>query len=204
MVDIEIKGLEGARKWFDPKNVDRAAKDAINEAAKKARTAADTEIRKTWNMTKQSLKGRLKQVSKATEGKLESIIEAKSRPISLSSFGLTATSGRTKQTRKGVQTLKRASSQQGVSVQILKGKPKTHLPHAFLKRMGGSSETGGNFRVFERMTKRRLPLADRHIITVASMFDRPDVQNSMEQTIEETFNQRFNHHLDRLLDRAGR
>lgn len=199
MLEVKIDGLEDALRWFDPKIVDNAAKRAINDAAKKARTAADAEIRKTWNLAKKNLKGKLQVTQKASLEDLAAIVEAKSRPISLSEFGVTATRGKVKQTRKGIQILKRASRQQGVSVQILKGKPKTRLPHAFLGKVGG-----GHQRVFERMTKSRLPLADRHVITVASMFEKTDVQSAVEDAIDDTFVRRFNHHLDRLLSGKGR
>jgi hypothetical protein len=201
MLIVKIDGIDRALRLFDEKVVNKAAKFAINDTAKKARTTADTSLRQKWNIKKEDIKDKLVLTKKANEADLTAIVQAKGRPLGLSYFNIVAYKGRSKRTAKGVQTLKRASRQGGVFVQILKGKPKTHLPSAFVKRVGSGRGSIGNLRVFERMGKARLPIADRHVITVASMFGARAVQRATEETVDDTFNNRFNHHIDRLMSK---
>lgn len=201
MLSIRLKGLDNARRMFGERIVGRAASRAINETVKKVRTASGQEIRSEWNIKARDLNRKLRAIKMARSGDLEGIVEARSASFSLAYFGATAYKGRIKQTRTKGQKLKRASRKSGVYVKIKRGGGTTHKPNAFMAAVKAGKGNSYHIGVFERIGKARLPIVERKVITVASMFNQEPVQRIAIRTIDDTFNHRFNHHLDRLMSK---
>ena len=197
MISVRMEGVEEARATMDHKKVERAARMALNDSARTARTEAGKELRKKWNITASRVNKELKNLSFARVGNLAAIIEAKGRPISLVHFG----AKEVKSFRGGVRVttgrqskmMKRSSQARGVTVRIEKGKS-THLPNAFIATMR-SGYTG----VFQRWgTAGRLPVENKTSITIPSMYDQPKVQTATIRAAIKRWNERFQHHLDRF------
>lgn len=201
MLTVKLEGIKEVRRIFDEKVVNRAARQAINETVRGVRTATGKEIRKEWNIKSTDLSKKLRAIKMAKAGDLEGIVQAKGASISLAYFGAKAYRGRMVQTRTSGRKLKRASGKRGVYVKTRRSGGATHLPTAFMSAVragkGGSYHTG----VFQRAGKSRLPIVERRVITVASMFAQKPVQAAATRTINNTFQRRFNHHIDRLMSK---
>ena len=197
-INIKLEGVDQAMKQYDRALVERAARLAINDAARSARPEASREIRKKWNITAGRVNGELKNVKFASLSDLTAIIQAKGRPISLLHFGAKWVRGTRVESAKGVKQTKRVGRNQGVSVKILRGKT-TRLPNAFVARVA-AGKSGGTFQgIFERMTSKRLPIEHKSTITIASMFGQEPVQQATAKTAAKTWRARFIHHITRLL-----
>ena len=170
MLDIQLEGLDEALALFGTKKIDKAQGRSLNLAVRRGRTEASRLIRRHWNIKARDVNQRLTAVAKARPGRLKAEIVSRSRPFSLSYFGAKYYRGTTVQSRTSGRRLKRASGRSGVYVQIFRGGPQTHLPHAFM--IGISS---GHVGVFERKGKARLPIREERTITMASMFAQKEV-----------------------------
>jgi hypothetical protein len=201
MLRIKLEGLDRAMRMFDERIVGKAASQAINETVRGVRTAANKEIRAEWNVKASDLNQKLRAIKMAKYGDLEGIVEARSASFSLSYFGATAFRGTMKQTRTTGQRLKRASSKSGVYVRIKKEGGVTRLPHSFLASVAAGKGAGSHVGVFNRVGRKRLPIYERKVITVASMFGQQPVQDAAAKTVDEIFPRRFSHHIDRLLSK---
>ena len=201
MLTVRLEGLERAMRLFDERVVGRAASRAINETVRGVRTATGKEILKEWNVKSRDLSKKLRAIKMARYGDLEGIVQAGSASFSLSYFGATAYRGRFKQTRTSGQRLKRASSKSGVFVKIKRSGGMTHMPNAFMSAVKAGKGSSYHVGVFRRLTGSRLPIAERKVITVASMFNQQPVQDAAAKTIDDVFQRRFNHHIDRLMSK---
>lgn len=201
MLSVRLEGVDKAMRMFDARIVGQAASRSINETVRGVRTAAGKEIRKEWNIKASALVKKLRAKKMARVTDLEGIVEARSASFSLSYFGAKAYSGTMVQTRTMGKRLKRASSRKGVYVQIKRGGGTTHKPKAFMTAVRAGKGGGYHIGVFEREGKSRLPIVERKVITVASMFNQEPVQQVAIKTVDDTFPRRFSHHLDRLLSK---
>lgn len=201
MLSIRLEGFDRAMRMFDPRIVGRAASQSINETVRGVRTASGKETRKEWNIKAGDLSKKLRAIKMARTTDLEGIVEARSSSLSLSYFGAKAYSGTMVQTRTMGRRLKRASSRSGVYVQIKRSGGATHKPKAFMAAVKAGKGGSYHIGVFERVGKSRLPIVERKVITVASMFNQEPVQRVAIHTIDEVFPRRFSHHLDRLMSK---
>jgi hypothetical protein len=201
MLTVKLEGLERAMGMFEERIVGRAASQAINETVRGVRTATGKEIRKEWNIKAGDLNRKLRAIKMAMAGDLEGIVEAKSAAFSLSYFGAKAYKGRMVQTRTLGKRLKRASRKGGVFVRIKRSGGTTHLPKAFMAAVKAGKGGSYHIGVFHRVGKPRLPIVERKVITVASMFNQEPVQDAALKTIDDVFPRRFNHHIDRLMSK---
>lgn len=198
MIQIKLEGVEEALRAFDPKHVEKAAALGINDTVRQVRTATSQEIRKTWNVKAGDLAKKIKAVKMARNGDLNAIIEARSESFSLSYFGAKSFQGKLVQTRNMGRKLKRVSRKQGVFVTIKKGEAQTHIPQGFMAAVRAGKGDSYHIGVFERKGKDRLPIVERRVITLASMFAKPEVQKAAAEKVNEVWPRRFQHHLDRL------
>jgi hypothetical protein len=201
MLTVKLEGIEEARRMFDPKVVNRAAYQAINETVRGVRTATGKEIRKEWNVKAGDLNKKLRAVKMARYGDLEGIVAAQSGSFSLSYFGAKSYKGNTVQTRTSGRRMKRASGKGGVYVKIKRSGGVTHMPNAFMAAVRAGKGSASHIGIFHRVGKGRLKIIERRVITVASMFGKPAVQAAATKTINNTFSRRFNHHIDRLMQK---
>lgn len=90
MTGTYILAVEGLSSLEDienlPEEILRNARNAINKAADRARTASDREIRKELNFPAQYLRSRLSVRKRASGSNLEAIISGRDRPTSLARF----------------------------------------------------------------------------------------------------------------------
>lgn len=186
MLDIQLEGYDEALALFGSKKIDQAQGRALNLAARKGRTFAGQLIRKRWNIKAKDVNRRLTAVAEARPGRLKTEIVARSRPFSLAYFGAKHYRGTTVQTRTIGRRLKRASGRSGVYVQIFRGGPQAHLPHAFM-----SGLKSGHVGVFERMGKSRLPIRERYTITLASMLGQEEVSDPVFELVGRTWEDEF-------------
>jgi hypothetical protein len=201
MLSVKLEGLERAMRMFDERLVGKAASQAINETVRGVRTAAGKDIRAEWNVKASDLNKKLRAAKMAKYNDLEGIVEARSASFSLSYFNPTAFRGTMKQTGTTGQRLKRASRKSGVYVKIKKRGGMTHLPHSFLSSVAAGKGAGSHVGVFNRVGSKRLPIYERKVITVPSMFSQQPIQDGAAKTVDEIFPRRFSHHIDRLLSK---
>ncbi|MGE4544186.1 MAG: phage tail protein [Pedobacter sp.] len=201
MLSVRLEGLDKAMRIFDERIVSRAASQTINETVRGVCTSTNKEIRQEWNVKSADLSKKLRAIKMARATDLEGIVEARSTSLSLSYFGAKSYSGTMVQTRTVGKRLKRSSSRSGVYVQIKRGEGQTHKKNAFMTAVKAGKGGGYHIGVFERVGKSRLPIVERKVITVASMFNQEPVQRVAIKTIDDVFPRRFNHHIDRLMSK---
>lgn len=208
MITIKLEGVEQARKAYDPKIVNRAARMAMNEAARQARTAALKSIRveQGYNIKASDLRQKLRITSKASIADLTAELTATGRPISLAYFGAKEVRdiGRGRvltQTRTSGRIVKRTKAKRGVTVKIKRGKT-THMKDAFMSSVAAISKgelVGYHVGVFRRLTRKRLPIMEKAVVTIASMFGNSNTQAAITKAVEDTWRKRFDYHIKRLI-----
>lgn len=223
-VVIRLEGYEEARAAHSPKIARSAARMAINEAAKTGRTVAARLIVERWNVKKNKVNAELKNAIQATNARLEAVIVAKGRPISLSYYGFKGVSraissgGRGTQRKRNKEGKKTGRYQvmRGVSGSVLRGTKVTY-PRAFVATM--SSGFTGVFmneadffgRDYEYRTPRRGMYAGRKgrsgivslaTITLPSMMQQGRVYEPTRKAILDRLTERFYYHLARLREMA--
>ena len=213
MFNIELQGLNNVKKLLDPKIYQAAATSTVNKLMDKAKARATAEVLKSWNISGRDLsktstgKGRL-QVQRATWNNMTSILTITGRPLSLSLFGAKQIMGGSYRAkmgdaiRKGRVTgkmKKRGPVPQGVVVQLMKGHT-TFLRKSFLGRVQAGNQ-GHHVGVFQRQGESRLPILEKRLITVPSMFAQPRVMQAVEKTVSENTQKIFDHELEFYLSR---
>ncbi|MDO5646304.1 hypothetical protein [Paracoccus sp. (in: a-proteobacteria)] len=145
---LVIDGLDHLDNLSDlPKDVVRAARIAVNDAATRGRTAMAREVLREVNFPADYVTPRNKRlfVSKqARNNNLEAVITARSRPTSLARFTKESTAGR----KKG-----------GVRVEVKPGVVRV-MPGAFLMRLrsgSGLTDTKHNLGLAVRTAKGKPP-----------------------------------------------
>ena len=192
----------------------KATTSTLNKVIAQAKTAAVNVVTDRWNIKKSDLtttgtgKGRLK-ITRATWRNQSATMEISGRPLSLALFrpsqimGTTdiarliemiKTGKLTRHTRKA--GMKKAGLvPQGIAVQLLKtGKP-TLLYSSFLARVKAGRD-GEHRGVFNRITKSRLPIMEKRLITVASMFAEDKVIRKIERVVSEKTDEIFERELE--------
>jgi hypothetical protein len=214
MFKIELKGLKEVEKMLDPKIYQAAATSTVNKLMAKAKTAAVDKAVTIWNIKKSDLttsstgKARL-QVRRATWGDMTATLTITGRPLSLSLFGAKQVMGgsyRAKKVdsiRQGRVTAKMKKAgplPQGVLVQLQKGKT-TLLRSAFMARVKAGDQ-GHHVGVYQRQGPARLPILEKRLITVPSMFAQPRIMQAVEKAVSENTQKIFNHELEFYLNRG--
>jgi len=214
MFKIELKGLKEVERMLDPKIYQAAATSTVNKLMAKAKTAAVNEAVNIWNIKKSDLtttstgKGRL-QIQRATWSDMTSTLTITGRPLSLSLFGAKQIMGGSYRAkmgdaiRKGRVTgkMKKAGPvPQGVVVQLMKGHT-TFLRKAFMARVKAGDQ-GHHVGVYQRQGRARLPIFEKRLIKVPSMFVQPRIMQAVEKTVSENTQKIFNHELEFYLNRG--
>lgn len=180
--DIELPGIERARRQYSPVIARRATRSAMNKTIRSARTAASLEIRKKYNIKKKVLDKRTMKVIRARSSNLTSGIVVRGRPISLAFF-------KARQLKKGVK------------VGIIKGK-RILLPHTFLATVKAGKAGVAHTGVFKRRGKDRFPIAEPKVISVASMFASDTVMPKVRRVVRDRWFRTFANELRFFSQRA--
>lgn len=163
----------------------KAAASALNRAASSAKTAAGRKVRERYTIKAKDVNAAFKIVTKPSAGSLEAVLRAKTGSLPLINFQTKPSAPPGKKQPRG-----------GVKVGVLKGQRKS-LEHAFVAKVGA----GGHVGVFERSTRRRLPIKELFGPPIPEMLNAEEVRKDLEQTFSDTFEQRINHEMDRHLAR---
>lgn len=194
-------------KAIDPKIVRQAARAAIKRTADSAKSTASEEIRKVYNVKKSDLDPRIK-VSPPRSSDLTAVVSIGGKGMSLSYFGAKQITRARVLSRKGKGiasgklTKKMKSSgpvPSGVLVQVMKGKNTALLRNAFLAKM-----KTGHIGVFRRLGKKRLPVDEKNVISIASMAENAKVMPRVLVKLQERWAKEFPHQLEYFQGKAGR
>jgi hypothetical protein len=207
MFKVEVKGIAEAMEAFDPKKVQAATASALNKLMDQVKTAAVKKVTETWNIKRNDLtttgtgNARL-QIKRATWGNQTVTLFITGRPVSLSYFGAVQIYGTRTRSRKGNEIkpgavtkrmLKAGPLPQGVKVQIKRGQ-QTILKSAFLARVKAGGQ-GQHIGVFNRYGKARLPILEKKLISIPSMFGQAPVMSEVQRLINEKWESIFRHEL---------
>lgn len=199
-LQFKIEGLDEVKKLLDPaRTIQAATPRSLNEVARKCRTAAIDSITQKFNIKKGDLSqtstghSRIK-VFPAVRGSNQATIEFSGRPISLAYFGARqisrSSAGVRVTNRNGSKMQKRAKGATGVTVEIVRGK-RTVLGSSFVAKVVAGKTAGFHTGVFNRLTKARLPIAEKRLITVASMFEQPAPTKAVQEVVQRDFEEIF-------------
>jgi len=199
MIRVELKGYKEALGVWDGKPVRKAAVSTLKKVAPSARTTASEEIRRVYNVKKSDLDPRI-TVRPPQSDDLTAVITISGKGMSLSYFGarqfvVNKVITRGKQGLK-VQTRKRSAKFQGVAVEVVKGQ-KTQLRSAFMATM-----KNGHVGVLRRKGKKRLPITEKSVVSIASMVQNANVEPVVLQKVQDSWEKTFPHELQRQLDQA--
>ena len=167
---IKLKGLEELNKTLDNKLLDKVIGRTLGRTATKFKKITTQEVRKTYNIKAKELKSYIK-LKRTDKFEREFIIEGKTL---------------------GLEKFKPRQIKSGVSVMVKKGN-RIKLAHAFLAK-----DRNGNIRVFERETKKRMPISRLFSLSVPQMFNEKILEKGFKEA-EETFEKEFKHNLDYYL-----
>lgn len=211
MITVKLEGIEDAIKKFDPKIVRSAARAAIDRATKSGKTVVSEEVRKSWNVKKSDLDDRIRLTPPRIDD-LKGVITIGGRGMSLSYFGarqitaaavISRTKGGLKSKALFVGPQKRARDRQtGVIVQVMKGKDTVLLRNAFMAKTR-AGKTGQHIGVFHRLTKKRLPIEEKNVISIASMANKPEIMRRITDRITERWQVEFPRQLQYFLSKGA-
>jgi hypothetical protein len=189
----------------------KAISNALNRAATQSRTAANKEIRKTYNISASALNNQMK-VRYSQTRTLTARVVASGSPLSLTNFGASQTKGQdtVKFDKKGnlsrvTRKTRKRNPVSGVSFEIKKGN-KEILPTAFIQTANGGTTVfargsyKGSGEGFE-FAKERLPIAKMTTISIPLMFANNEVMTPTGRQAEDFFSARIEHEINWLLQR---
>ena len=198
MLKLETKGadLRKLARSIDSVTLRKAERMAINDAARKARTAARKKIRQAYNLPAARVRREVDLSRLASSSKLEARLAAKGRPIGLANFGARMVRGNVVTTKTKSRKTKRRGKNQGVTVEIMKGR-RTTLAGAWMAAgRRGAVDGAGAVRVF-RVNKAGQTVAPASI-SIATMYRMHHISRRVSRVIMVTMHRRFEHHLRRL------
>lgn len=202
MVTLELKGLKEAMAAVDSRSVKLAARAALDRTAKAGRTVVSEEIRAIYNVKKSDLDPRIK-INPPRANNLMAKITIDGKGMSLSFFGAkqvtaSATVTRAKGNSMTSKALfvgptrgRRKALPVGVTVQVLKGKSATPLKSSFMTKM-----KSGHIGVMRRVGKKRLPINEQKVISLATMATNAKVLPNMLKKIQERWGVEFPRQLE--------
>jgi len=203
-------------------DVKAAIRSTMNKVIKSMKSLTSAEIRKVYNVPKRVLDDRL-SVFAARMNSLEATLVIGGRSIPLSYFGMRAVAGNRRvtvgivKTDKGIrgkaktQIMKRTPASQGVSVEVIRGKRTTLSSNAFavvmksghigvMHRGAGSIKS----RAASRSVTHKQAIYENAVVSIATMFNRADVNAAVVAKIDNDLEQTFWHELEFYLNRSGK
>ncbi|MNW36155.1 Prophage minor tail protein Z (GPZ) [compost metagenome] len=165
----------------------KAASSALNRSAASARTAGARKVRERYTIKAKDVNAVFKIIAKPSASSLEAVLRSRTGSLPLINFQTKPNAPPGRQPRGGVK------------VGVIKGQRKA-LKHAFVAKVG----SGGHIGVFERSTRRRLPIKELFGPPIPEMLNAEDVRQEIEHAFSETFERRLTHEMDRHLARLMR
>ncbi len=180
---FELEGYDEALAMFGAERVDKAKIRAANRAGSRGKTLASKLLRAEWNMKKRDIDSHM-SFRPARPGKPEAYLRIASAPFPLEMFAA------------------KDQRPKGVSYKIKKKGGRKRLSHDFetfarsghrliLHRSGKKRPSLRRGGALAGMVRPRYPVAERKVITLASMFDRSAVYDPVEDLIGEVFEHEF-------------
>jgi hypothetical protein len=204
-ITLKTSGFEEAAKLLDPKRFVQAHTRALNKLMDRVKVAATDQVVKKWNIKKSDLsttttgKARI-SIKRATWTTQQVTLFISGRPLSLSLFNARqiigsrlmqrAKGGGLKAGKVGHRMRTAGPLPNGVIEEIHRGS-NVYLRRAFMAQM-----KNGHVGIFHRSGKK---IVERNVITVPSMFDKPEVQQEIERVIEQKWEPIFRHEIKYLI-----
>ncbi|CDN41455.1 phage tail protein [Paenibacillus sp. P22] len=185
-VDTTELKLAGKTLKAITKEVPRAFYSALNRTAQRVKTEAHREVRKRYYI-KQKDVAAIVSVSKSGKYQAYAEVRAKGRNIPLSKFNVRPTASRIPYPPPKV-----------LKARVKKGGGLKAVPGAFITRVG----RGGHMGVFERLSKRRLPIRELYGPGVPQMLGNREIIDHLERTAETEMEKRLAHELKRRLPKG--
>lgn len=186
MMRIDTAELKVAGKTIKTisRVVPQAYFSALNRTAQRVKTESHRKIRETYYI-KQKDVAAIVSVSKSSKYQAYAEVRAKGRNIPLYKF---SASPRTR--RNPPPKVLKARVKKGEKLKPIKG--------AFIAQVG----RGGHMGVFERLSKRRLPIRELYGPGVPQMLGNREVIDHLEKTAVTEMEKRFAHELERRLPKG--
>jgi hypothetical protein len=208
-ITCKILGLDSMMKSFqeEAEAAKKAMASTLNKVTAQAKTAAVRSITEKYNIKKRDLENtstnrtRINIVA-ARRDRLTAILQISGKPISLAYFGAKQTVGNRVITRTKGYTTKRAAKFQGVTVEILRGK-KTKMGNSFIAAVRAGN-SGFHTGVFTRAGKGRLPILERKMVTIPTLFSSSSTQGAIQKVIKEKYPEILRHEWDYYRSRMSR
>lgn len=180
------------------KAVKRAIYSTMGKTRRHAVSLLSSIVREKWNIKKKDLDDRIRVWASETAsgyGSFEMTVKGKS--ISLAYFGAIERKGNIQQTRTVGKKMKRISGQQGVSVEVIKGRRIT------LSRAWFQVVPGWGVAIRRRKGKERTPAMIQAVISPASFFNDAVLADKFEDGMIVFIERTFRHELEWRLRQAG-
>jgi len=159
-----------AKRFNLDKALANAARRTINKLIAKGKTNANRRVREIYYIKASDL-NRQTKVTRANYSNMEATIKIKGRRVAVYAFGA-------RQTRTGV------------TVRIRRDRGRKLIRHAFIATM-----PTGHIGVFQRKTKKRLPIKQLYSLSAAQMFEQQGV-NEINILIEREGGKILQHEID--------
>jgi len=182
MADIKIKGLRKFAKLLDPKKVERATVNALNQTATEYRKITVNEAAKIFNIPKSRIKkdSRGKDttfIEKARKGKEKVVIEYRGNRPGLHHFS---------------PNKQMINKKKPPKIRIKKSGKVETIERGFFAT---ANESRG---LFEREGKKRYPISRRTGPSMKQMYEDDDIEGKFEKKTTSLFKDKFDVAFDKL------
>ena len=192
MITIKLEGAKELQKKLDSKFLQKAVIRSLDRAAKSGRQEALNLIRDRYNIKEGDLRKEIKV--DIHPSKLEAVITAKGRPISIFKFSpkvvIEKIHGKSKALYSRLGKAKIGRRAAGVSVQIVKGQRKLVKGGFFVKLKTGHEA------IFKREGKARLPIKKLSTIGSPDMFGSSRIINRVIDKVKEAWQKNMKHEIE--------
>jgi len=166
-----------------PKGAERVFANAINRGISRAKTQAIKKTKQVYTANHSALTAKTTtKTSKASTGNLAGFVSFSGVKLPLYQFKVTPT---------------KPASGQRVKAAVLKSGSGTPFEDAFIADMKNG------LGVYERATRKRLPVDELMGLSAAQMVGNPEVMDGLEEEVQELVNERLLHEMNRILNGYG-
>lgn len=192
MITVKFEGLQEVKKVLDPKLFKKAIVRSLDRSSKAGRQEALDSIREKYNIKESDLRREIK--TDLYPSKLEAIIKAKGRPISIFKFSprqvIETVNKKTKALYARLLKARAGRKAAGVTVEIVKGKRRL-VKGAFVQSL-----KSGHVAIFKREGKERHPIKKLSTIGISEMFGSRNIIASVKKKVIETWEKTIKHEVE--------
>lgn len=185
MIEITSDAIErvGTLLADVPKGAERVFSAAINRGISRAKTQALKRTKQVYTVNNNALTSNTTmKVSKASTGNLAGFVSFAGTKLPLYQFKVTPT---------------KPGTGQQVRAAVKKSGSGTPFEDAFVADMKNG------IGVFERITRKRLPVEQLMGLSAAQMVGSTEVMDGLEEEVQELVNERIVHEMNRILNGYG-